>query len=282
MSTQPTNVIKFPRGDFHEVLGASVHSSGVRISGSRNEVWLCPAYSGSRELMLYIKPKLAERQVIAELVAAQVALCLGLPCPQPYLVTVAPQHVGGRRGAAQVCFGCEQVGPRSAARPIRSLAVMLDMLRKAKAAEGTVVLDEWIANPVRSTGDILFDPEGAVWLIDHEAALAPGIQATEAVTNWLASRLIEGQTAQERARLLDTLRARSRPAHTAQVVFTPMELENVSRGAELYREATDFLKERLNHLDYLLSNRVLPEQGHLGQNSTDFSAKDEANRTSNL
>jgi hypothetical protein len=122
MANRPTNIIKFPSGDFPEVFGASVHSDGVRIEGSSNEVWLCPAYSGSRELMLYVKPRLTERQVVAEVVAAQAGICLGLPCPQPYLVSVAMRHVGGRRDLVQTCFGCEQVGPRSAARPVRSLA----------------------------------------------------------------------------------------------------------------------------------------------------------------
>jgi len=282
MANRPTNILKFPTGSFPEIFGASVHSDGVRIGGSRNEVWLCPAYSGSRDLWLYVKPRLTERQVVAELVAAQVGMCLGLPCPQPYLVSVASRHVGGRRGVVQTCFGCEQVGPRSMATPVRSLSMMLEMLHKAKAAEGTAALDEWIANPVRSTSDILFDPEGAVWLIDHEAALAPGIAVDEAVTNWLAQRLMEGLGLAERARLLETIRGRSLAAHKSKLGRPALELENVSRGPELYREAVGFLQQRLEHLDCLLSHRILPEQGHLGQNPPDTSAPDETSGTPNL
>ena len=264
--TNPSNVVAFPAANLPEIRSASIHSPGVLVSGSRNDVWLCPAFSGSDDLMLYVKPKLNVRQIVAELVAAQVGICMGLPCPQPYLVAVASHNVGGQRGApARMCFGSEQVGRRSLARPVRSVPLMLEMLRKAKHAEGATVLDEWIANSVRGPGDMVFDPEGAVWLIDHEGALESGVAPDVAVTNWLASRLSEELSATERIALLEALRARTVGAHRAALGSPPPDLMRLQDGTRIYHEVVKFLHDRLAHLDYLLSHRLLPEQAHLQQ-----------------
>lgn len=176
-----------PKQQLPEIRQGSVHSPGQRLNGSRNEVWLCPAYSGADDVMLYVKPGLTLRQIAAELVVAQVATAMKLPVPQPYLVVVQPHCIGRPRGPQMLAFGSEQVGPRGLATPVRNLDLMLKMLQKAKAAEGTATLDELVANDVRGPGDIVFDPEGQVWLIDHEAALDRGLKADEAVNNWLAT-----------------------------------------------------------------------------------------------
>jgi len=277
-----TNVVPFPSLDFPEILAASVHSPGVRFGGSRNEVWLCPAFSGSKDVMLYVKPALTVRQMVAELVAAQVGICMGLPCPQPYLVSVAPHHIGGARGPVALRFGCEQVGPRGLARPVHSLNIMLEMLKKAKCAEGAAVLDEWIVNSVRGPGDVVFDPEGGVWLIDHEAALEGGIAADASATNWLAMRLAETLSLGERAELLKALRARAQPAQRAHLGRVPPELGAVPDGQRLYSEVIQFLRDRLQHLDYLLSHRVLPEQAHLQQHPIPDSTSNDSSGTTSI
>lgn len=188
MSKRST-VVHLPKNALPKIQIGSVHSPGQRLNGSRNEVWLCPAYSGSKDVMLYVKPNLTLRQLVAELVVAQVAIAAGLPCPKPYIVSVAPHTVGRPRGPAIMAFGCEQVGPRGMATPVRDRSLMLEMLRKVKAADGAAVLDEFVVNDVRGPGDVVFDPYGSVWLIDHEAALAKGVPPDEAVTNWLGDRL---------------------------------------------------------------------------------------------
>ena len=46
---------------------ASVASTGSRLDGSRNEVWLCQAYDATGQgLMLYVKPKLTPRALLVE------------------------------------------------------------------------------------------------------------------------------------------------------------------------------------------------------------------------
>ena len=124
--------------------------------------------------MMYVKPKLNTRQIVAEILCAQIAIAMGLPCAKPYLVTVASHHVGMPRGHNFLAFGSQQVGTRSTAKVIRNLDIMFEALQKAKAAEGISVLDEWAANSVRHERDMVFDPKGHIWIIDHEAAVPAG------------------------------------------------------------------------------------------------------------
>lgn len=260
MAGSKGKVIELKPTAFAEVRVASVHSPGQKLSGSRNEVWLCPAYSGADTLMLYVKPFLTVRQVVAELVGAQAGLCLGLPCAPPFLVSVAPHHVGGPRGAARLTFGCRQVGAHGTAFPVRNLAIMVEMLRKTKHAEAACVLDEWIANSVRGPGDIVFDAEKAVWLIDHEGAFDPAVRPDEAVTNWLANELVSSLSRAQRTEFLARLNAKLQPIVGTRLGRMPPELRQVERGVETYKAVIEFLEARLTHLGALLSARVIPEQ----------------------
>lgn len=256
-------VVSLPRLTLPELRTGSVHSPGQRLRGSRNEVWLCPAYCGADEHMLYVKPNLTVRQVVAEVVVAQIAIGMGLPCPQPFLVSVAPHCVGRPRGRALVAFGSEQVGPRGLATPIRSRDIMLEMLRKLKLSEATTVLDEFVANDVRGPGDVVFDPMGSVWLIDHEASLPKGINHDTSLTNWLGDRLRDDTEPHKRVDLLSALRAQAIKVRKLQLGPTPASLDRLVGGKDSYNQALEFLHNRLTALDYLLSKRALPDQGYL-------------------
>src|SRR3569832_1028114 len=169
---------------------ASTSGTGTQQHGTRNEVWLCPAYSDGQGVMLYVKPKLSQRALFTEVLAAQLGQCMGLPCPDPYLVTVNLGHVGGARGKRVLAFGSEQVSQRSLARSVPNIDVLVRLLKQFKIAEGIAVFDELIGNSVRSPSDILFDPESGPHLVDHEAAMDALLRPDAAATNWLAQQLI--------------------------------------------------------------------------------------------
>jgi hypothetical protein len=274
MSHSTAEIIPLHRPFWPEIRAAAVHSSGARIAGSRSEVWLCPAYSGADTVMLFVKPALTIRQLVAELVAAQVGHCLGLPCAPPFLVSIAPHHVNRPRGPALLAFGCQQVGPSAAAYPVRNLSLMLEMLRKAKIAEGVCVLDEWIANSVRGPGDIVFDPHHAVWLIDHEEAFEAHVRPDEAVTNWLAQQLTAMLTTRsQRTEFLARLHARGFAAANTPLGRMPPELHDVAGGQATYGAVLEFLAARLKRLGDLLGARVMPQQQSIDlQNPSDDSA----------
>jgi hypothetical protein len=264
VTNKADNVVQFPGTELREIDFATVNSDGVPLSGSRNAVWLCPAYSGAYEQMLYVKPNLTTRQIVAEILCAQIAIAMGLPCAKPYLVTVAPHHLGMARGSRFLAFGSQQVGPRSTAKVIRDLDIMFEALQKAKAAEGVGVLDEWTANSVRHERDMIYDPQGTIWIIDHEAAAPAGMAPDEYMTNWLADRLRDRTDQNKRTDLLQAFRKKAaKPRMLKLPNAPPPEIQNIEGATQQWNDVVRFLTLRLGELDRLLSQRIIPEQNYL-------------------
>lgn len=214
--------------------------------------------------MLYVKPALSTRRMMVEALAAQVAQCMGLPCPSPFLVTVRPQHVGRPAGSARIiAFGSEAVGPQALARSVMNVNILMELLQQLKLTETACVFDEWIANSVRSPRDVLFDPGSGAAIIDHEGAMERDTRPDEAITNWLAARLLERTPDKDRPALLRALQARTAAAHRARLSEVPAQAMFVQDGQDIYLELLQFLEARLHHLNTLISKRVLPEQGTL-------------------
>lgn len=268
MPMAPTNVKTLPGTELPGLPLASTSQMGGLVSGSRNEIWLCPAYTNGQGVMLYIKPRLSQRAMFIEALAAQLGQCLKLPCPNPYLVTVNPLHVGLPKGPRFLAFGSEQASERGMAFPIRSLDRMIDLLDKLKLSEGVCAFDEWIANSVRSPSDVLFDPEGRAYLIDHEGSMESTTQPDTHVTNWLALRLTERVKEEEKPGLLRALRAKITAAHRAKLQPIPSTVQTAQEGMLIYTALLNFLETRLQHLDRLLSQRVMPAQMYLGEQPT--------------
>lgn len=246
-------------------LGVAVTSgTGNRISGSRNEIWLCPAYNQHQEqVMVYLKLGLSTRAMLVEALCAQLAQCIGLDAPPPYLVRVNPRHVGRNAGPPVLVFGAEDLATRSMARPIRALDTLFDLLRRMKVDDLSCAFDEWIGNDVRSPSDILISPEKRIYLIDHEAALAEGMGIDAALTNWLALRLTEGLSLDERIAFLRRVRARTAALHRVALGPPPLAVQYSQDGVPIYSALVQFLGARLAYVDQLLSQRILPEQGYL-------------------
>ncbi|MDH4449584.1 MAG: hypothetical protein QE265_03195 [Rhodoferax sp.] len=264
MATKEDNIVPFPGTELREIDFATVHSDGVPLSGSRNAVWLCPAYSGAYEHMLYVKPNLKTRQIVAEILCAQIAIAMGLHCAKPYLVSVPPHHFGMPRGNNFLAFGSQQVGPRSIAKVIRDLDIMFEALQKAKAAEGVGVLDEWTGNSVRHERDMIYDPRGTIWIIDHEAAAPAGVAHDEYMTNWLADRLRDRTDQHKRADLLQAFRKKAAKPRTLKLPNAPPpEIQKIVGAAQQWQDVVKFLALRLTELDRLLSQRIIPEQNYL-------------------
>lgn len=261
--TKTSNVRTLPSSELPGLPLASTSQAGGEIRGSRNEIWLCPAYSGGVGLMLYVKPRLNQRAMFVEALAAQLGQCLKLPCPNPYLVTVNPLHVGQPRGRSFLAFGSEQANERGMSYVVRNLDLLIQHLDKLKLSEAVCAFDEWIANTVRSPSDVLFDPEGRAFLIDHEGSMENSTHPDSQVTNWLAMRLIERLKESEKPGLLRALRAKTTAAHRAKLEPIPSTVQVAQDGMLIYTALLTFLEERLQHLDKLLSQRVLPNQMYL-------------------
>ncbi|MBB6562132.1 hypothetical protein HNP48_004841 [Acidovorax soli] len=229
--------------------------------------------------MLYIKLNLSTRAMMVEALCAQLAQCVGLDCPDPYLVTVNPIHVGRPAGSKILAFGALDVSSKSMARPIRALEMLLDLLHRLKVADLACAFDEWICNDVRSPSDILVSPESRIFLIDHEAAIGEGLEPGVALTNWLAQRIAEGMTLEERATFLRKVRARLAALRHASLGAAPLAAQYSQDGVRIYESLVQFLEDRLLHIDRLVSQRFLPEQRYL-EEPPEAPVKNDANRTS--
>lgn len=149
------------------------------------------------------------------------------------------------------------------ARPVQDLERLLQLLQHRKVADLACVFDEWVANPVRSPSDILVSPDANIYLIDHEAALAEDQFPDQPATNWLANRLIQGLTDKERIALLRQLRGRLAALHRVELEDAPNAAQFSVDGVTIWRTLLQFLRDRLGHLDRLISERIVPEQRYL-------------------
>ncbi len=149
----------------------------------RDELWQGHAYpvqaDGSpapgAEHAVYFR--LAEGSFLAaELLGALLALSAGLPTPQPYVLRIDAGMLEGSRfrpGAATqplLCVATHDMGGASFA---QLLAEHSDsaraLLRQWHALLPATAFDEWIANPDRNFGNLLFVAR-ELWLIDHADA----------------------------------------------------------------------------------------------------------------
>lgn len=265
-----TNVVPLAASSLSILRVASTSQKGERIVGSRNEVWLCPAYDGAaRGVVLFVKPALSVRRIMVEALSAQIGQCMSVPCPDPYIVTVSPQHIGRPRGAKIFAYGSEQIGNRSMAFPVMDNDTLLEMLERQKLSESLLTFDEFIANPVRGPRDIVFVPEHGALVIDHEGAMEESIRTDETVTNWFADRVLERLDTKQRPLFLKRLRAKASALHSVQMGAAPSAVQFDQRGVPLYNELISFLTQRLTHLDRLLSERVLPGQAYINESLED-------------
>lgn len=269
-----SNVVALRPNPLPALRVAATAGTGALVHGSRNEVWAFRAYCEGEPVRLFVKLGLSERAMMVEILCAQLASCLGIGASQPYLVTVNPRHAGRPAGAPVLAFGVEDVSDRSAAKPIRSLDVLFEMLDRLKVSDLACAFDEWILNDVRSPSDILVGTDGQVYFIDHEAALdlrhGPGAVAT----NWMADRLLQRLHRDERPAFLKKLRARLAALHRLELDQVPSAVQFSQDGVRIYTDLLSFLRHRLEHLDRIASERVLPQQRHL-----DFAGDDTPHTT---
>lgn len=237
-----------------------------KLSGSRNEVWLSPASGADgRPLMLYVKPQLTARQLAVELLAAQIGRACGLPCPNPYIVRARSPRFGLAATEVRLVFGSEREG-RGMAQPIRDRDYLFETLEQAKLLVPAIVFDEWIANTVRGPGDVLFDTERGAVLIDHEGAMEASVSSSGAAANWLGDRVVDSNSPAKRLEMLAKAREFVATISTLDMsLATVAPLNSVPGAMDAYRDCRDFLIARRSELDRLVSRRLMPEQGYLGE-----------------
>ncbi len=191
------------------------------------------------------------REVAVELLCALLGQRLGLPVPAPLLVTM-PDHALAV-GSTDMSYPSFRHVLQAENDP-QILQRLLDWPQLAPTAS----FDDWIANPDRHIGNLLFDGAGEFWLIDHGLALAAGLTPSEVVNNVLLDLARHGRDElglqrlkREIIGLTETYRREDAQAASAQI-----PLPHVG-------ELVDFLVARLAHLTGLMRQRLRTRQQDL-------------------
>lgn len=227
----------------------------------------------------YIKLSLDPRKIIAELTASQVGRALGMRIPRPFIVLLDTADLTEEFGSSfsnrgvMVCFASQQAGSRSYSleRAMRNPSQAFSKaVEKQFDLDGTIVLDELIANDDRNLGNIIYSPaRQEFWLIDHGRALTgtwwelwglddPSVE----VRNLLVDNSVSGWDESVRNRILEK-------AHSVVNKCAALCLDDLDKDGHFAKidpatdrqEIIDFLRGRIQHTVPLLCNRL--QLGHL-------------------
>lgn len=131
---------------------------------------------------------LRTEDIVREALCWVLARSLDLPTPQAYLVQVDPAVVNGRYegNPEKLAFGSKETG--------RSRQLHRDeeqeVLRNWPLTTACAVFDLWIHCTDRYPGNLIFDVNDGIWLIDHEEAL-PHFAQYDSVSNSTLFRMLE-------------------------------------------------------------------------------------------
>lgn len=143
-----------------------------------DELWVGTAYSESgpdNDVPLYLRIGTA-RHIVAELVCAVIGRAIGLPVPEPLIVKIGrgdlpTSRLIDRAADVTLAFASASVGGDSCAQLLREDSEhALRLVMTWRHLLPTTAFDEWMANPDRNLGNIVFAAQN-LWLIDHAQAL---------------------------------------------------------------------------------------------------------------
>ena len=207
--------------------------------------------------------------LVAELLCAVVARALGLPAPEPFVVLVKPGLLGASAllGPAQrhLCVGTRDIGGSTFAQLLREdSATALQLVSNWEHLVPVTALDEWLANPDRNMGNILYVAQ-TLHIIDHAEAFGGSLRAIFPLAD-----LTEDVLSNKLAFFLNDHNASQRQIHLNRaeewLVFTAGELDvaaavamaDITRWqtAEEEAELIHFITTRLAITHKLLCNRL--------------------------
>lgn len=212
----------------------------------------------------YIKLLPLSRRYV-ETICAWLGREMGLPMPEPFFVEVAPDRIPPdcvvpANGGDLIHFATKEI-PQ--AQPLRRANQFIGGAADHpwQSLVNAMVYDHLIANQDRSDENLLLDPYGKVWLIDHDRALG-GLGERLFSDPYLPSHnflmeMVKEQSARDRLALRhEVLRYCAAANHAASRV--PYDSLNVPEP--FADEADHFLRKRAEHLaDLVLSDLGVPD-----------------------
>lgn len=236
---------------------------GMLLPGSRivgdgiNQAKRAPVATARGEIVAIIK-ELPQREVVVEIFCALLGRELGLPIPEPLLVADPTREI--------VLIGSVDVGYPSLHQPVLApyLPILSALLKQWPQIVPAACFDEWIANPDRHGGNLLFDGIG-FWLIDH--GLAMRCEPADSVNNHLMTAAVAARTddlARQRLKREIDVMYQAYTAELMEAVGATMRGTNTLKMMEHeISRCLLFLPQRLLSLSKITALRIRTAQGDL-------------------
>lgn len=134
--------------------------------GNISPLWIADALSHEGDVRLYIK-RANNAEILSECLSALLARQLELPTPRVFVVADPERLIDG-----DLFVGSEDAGAPSIKQRLQSGDPAVErILRKWEKLHQLTLFDEWIANPDRNLGNLLWGGGDDWSLIDHAFSL---------------------------------------------------------------------------------------------------------------
>jgi hypothetical protein len=245
-------------------------------AGKDDQLWLGDARDPltDESFPVYLRIS-APTPLVAELLCAVIARMLGLPAPEAFVVAIPPGALAGSSAAANTLYvGTLDVGGSTFSQLLRADSVSAaNILRKWEHLVPVAALDEWLANPDRNWGNILY-VANTLHIIDHAEAFGGRSRnlfgltalAEDQLTNKLAIFLTDSNAGQRQTYLAKakewlTSKAGALDINIAVAIAQVTRWQTPAEEAELVQFITNRIKithrllcQRLGHPQLALTH----------------------------
>ena len=246
----------------------AIRMTRAQEATKNDEIWLGSAYDESGEDIQVVLRICGAMPTAAELVCAVVGRALGLPVPEPFLVRTAPDSFPGSRfarPAPALRFASHNVGGETFQQLLSARSDYAQrLLERWKHFLPVTVFDEWMANPDRNLGNILY-VAGSLYLIDHAEAFGSSERqlfgladlTAQRFANILGDILVKVSTPRQKATRLEDAKRWIHDRAGALPLADALEAAGLVHvlNDETRRELLDFVRSRLDLTHSLLCHR---------------------------
>jgi len=149
-----------------------------REEEKQDELWLGEVrdpFDTQNDEVISVYLRLAKpNPVVAELICGIFARHLGLPAPEVFVVLIEPGYLKGSKicdpNKRVLTVATRDLGGKSFSQLLRSKSqIAINMIKKWEHLLPVTIFDEWLANPDRNEGNILYTAQ-SLHIIDHAEA----------------------------------------------------------------------------------------------------------------
>lgn len=245
---------------------------GLMLPGSKpfsdnnniNPTYKAHVQTHEEVIQAYVK-FVPSREIYVECVCAVIGRLLGLPIPKPLIVKVDHNALNEiPNGSFQLAFGSvDSIYPSLKRRGLNN--ELIKKLENFKQTLDIGVFDEWIGNPDRHGGNILFDGSDNFTFIDHGLSLSHELSADEAASqNIIVDHFYSAKSEFEKYKANREVQSTISPQYSE----IPLSLLSEKTYGTSYLKSEEvlsvvnFLEERSKQIDTLFENRLgLKQQG---------------------